>query len=487
MENKKETLLKGTVYLVTAQAIFLLSGYIINFGLAKMLSTTGFGVYSIVTTLFVNFNVILSTGVPLAISKYIAVSEHNKQHVLWAGLKLQTIIGISLGLLILILAYPIAIAFNDVSLFPYFILGSILFPFYSIYLTLYGSLNGMQRYNRQAFVQILYSLGKITLIFLLAIVLPESAFGAVLGFSLAPIVGVIAGIIFTGIKKSTVEDNLKKIFLFMVPVSIFNMIATVNTSLDLYEIKLLFPDEVANYYSGIYSAAMVIGKIPALIAITISTVVFPKYNELSKTEIKLSERKRITEIAMFIILLLCFPLISIVFHYNHVFIPLFYNEDYLMGSVPMVILMISMLIMGIFYFYSYIAISHEKAKYPLISVLITLITEIVIFPILIKKYQMIGAAIGSLIASTISLSLLLTIFLIRGLPLYFSGKKTFIAIALNSLLFILLFFVQKNNFIISILGITAFCIIYGLIVLLIILRSKYRARLIAIITFYKKN
>ena len=69
---KKQNVTHGTIYLMFAQAAFVASGYAIHIGLARLLGPSDYGIYAVVISLMTMVNLILTTGIPQAVSKYVA-------------------------------------------------------------------------------------------------------------------------------------------------------------------------------------------------------------------------------------------------------------------------------------------------------------------------------------------------------------------------------------------------------------------------------
>ncbi|MEA1999447.1 MAG: oligosaccharide flippase family protein [Euryarchaeota archaeon] len=63
----KQSVLRGTIYLMAAQAAFVASGYAIHIGLARLLGPSEYGIYAVVISLMTMVNLILTTGIPQAV------------------------------------------------------------------------------------------------------------------------------------------------------------------------------------------------------------------------------------------------------------------------------------------------------------------------------------------------------------------------------------------------------------------------------------
>jgi O-antigen/teichoic acid export membrane protein len=68
----KQSVMRGTIYLMAAQAAFVASGYAIHISLGRLLGHAEYGIYAVVISLMTMVNLILTTGIPQAVAKYVA-------------------------------------------------------------------------------------------------------------------------------------------------------------------------------------------------------------------------------------------------------------------------------------------------------------------------------------------------------------------------------------------------------------------------------
>ena len=78
---KKQNVTQGTIYLMLAQAAFVASGYAIHIGLARLLGPSEYGIYAVVIALMTMVNLILTTGIPQAMSKYVAHDDGGAEEI----------------------------------------------------------------------------------------------------------------------------------------------------------------------------------------------------------------------------------------------------------------------------------------------------------------------------------------------------------------------------------------------------------------------
>ena len=70
---------KGTLHLMIAQVVFLVGGYIIHFGLARIVSPAEYGRFGVTLALLQILQIFLVKGIPEAVTKFIAEGKDIKQ------------------------------------------------------------------------------------------------------------------------------------------------------------------------------------------------------------------------------------------------------------------------------------------------------------------------------------------------------------------------------------------------------------------------
>src|SRR5690242_11653227 len=123
-------LIKGTFSLTISSLFFVISGYLTSIWLGRYFGPSKYGIYGVIITLMTTINLTQTTGLPLAVSKYIAEDEKKSDQVLRSGLILQVASTFSIALVFLFLSKPIAVILHDASLVSYIQAISAVFPLY---------------------------------------------------------------------------------------------------------------------------------------------------------------------------------------------------------------------------------------------------------------------------------------------------------------------------------------------------------------------
>jgi PST family polysaccharide transporter len=140
----KQSLRRGTILLIAAQVSFVLSGYATHIGLGRLLGPEDYGLYAVVISLMTMVNLILSTGIPQAVSKYVAHGDGNELHVKRTAQKMQLIFSLILFIFYYFFADQLAMMLNDPGMAPYLRLSSFIVPAYALQALYVGYFNGLK-------------------------------------------------------------------------------------------------------------------------------------------------------------------------------------------------------------------------------------------------------------------------------------------------------------------------------------------------------
>ena len=106
---------KGTFYILLSNIVFVLSGYAIYFGLARMLGPGLYGNYGVVVSLVSTINTVLILSIQQSVSKFVSEDRQNALAVRNTALKVQGVIVVFLFLVYMSLSGLIAQVFNDLG------------------------------------------------------------------------------------------------------------------------------------------------------------------------------------------------------------------------------------------------------------------------------------------------------------------------------------------------------------------------------------
>lgn len=388
---------KGTMHLMLANLILMITGYLTYIGLGRLFTPAQLGVYGVVMAIIAILNELLVTGMQQAVSKFISERPQLGALIKLKGLKLQFFIGLIFSLALVLLSDCLALLLNDISLSFFIKLSAMILLFRAISSVFLGYLNGLKEFKAQAWLNIIFSFSKLILILGL-VWLGLAVFGAILGFIIASVLLVFFGLFFTqsGKKISRERFETKKLFYFSTPLLLFTLITSVLINLDLFFIKALSPAAISSTLAGYYSIAIYLGRIPELLVIALAAVLFPLISSttftqnLKKTQFYIHRSLRYT-------LLFLVPFTAIIASSAPQLI-LFFSSKYLEASTATAILCIGSTFYALFLMLSTVITGSGKPKISLALAVIMLVVSFVANIVLVPLYSLEGAALASSLA-----------------------------------------------------------------------------------------
>jgi len=391
------TLFKGTIYLSLGQLFFFLSSYITHIFLGRSLGPANYGAYSLVISIITIANLVVTTGIPRATSKFISENPKNIINITRTSFGLQAILSLLVSIIFILISPGISVMLRDRAISRYFYLSTLIIPFYAVYSLINNIFNGIRDYKKQALVQILFYLGKIFFIILLALIY-KSVASAIIGFSLSPIIAILIGIIvFPKTNKLNRKEKFSKskIINFATPIIIFSVLTHLLYSLDMIFLKYISKD---NMIIGFYSAASNLAKIISFLPVPISFVIFPaisRSNYINNNE----KTKNYMKKSYLYLILPIFLVLAIFLSFGEQIVTVLFTSEYLPSVGLFKILSIAM---GFYALYILSQIIISGINKPSINIFIAIFALIIyVFSnlLLIPNYQAAGAAYSTLITS----------------------------------------------------------------------------------------
>jgi O-antigen/teichoic acid export membrane protein len=409
---------KSTLRLFIAFAVFAIGGYVVYVGLGRFLLTPEqFGIYSVIIALIGTIEVLMVFSIKQAVSKYISETPSKADIIKIKALKFQLITGLFLFIAIYLLAPFIALLLNDSKLTFFIQLVSPLLLFRSTFSVMDGYLNGTKQFIKQSWLTILLTITKTILILGLAFI-GFGLIGALAGFTIAMLVASLIALAMAGIKKIDKEQakqfktiNLLK---FGLPIAVFYLLINLLGSFDLFAIKALTPINSSDLFSGYYSVAVSISRIPWLLINAILFIIFPlvssttSHNDIERTRFYIKNAIRYS-------LLFVTPIVVLISAMSPRLIDLIFSSIYSPASFAL-----SILAFGIGFFCLFLVLNTiiQGSNKPNIAVkiaLITLVIDIGLNFALVPSLSLVGGAI----ATTVSLFIGM---IIAGLYVFFRYK-----------------------------------------------------------------
>jgi len=392
--------IKGTIYLLVAYTILLLSGYIVHIGIGRFLGPSIYGIYSVAISIATVFNLFLTTGLPQSVTKYVSEDNLQAKAVLKTSLAISVLASTAFSAAIFFGADGIAKLLNDPSLAEYFRLTSFMILAYGPLTVIMAYFNGVKDYRTQASLLALYEILKPIFIFSL-VYIGLSVWGAVLGFAVAPIVPLLIGLGLAGsaIYRERGRFSAKKIVSFALPVIVLSAAINLILNLDLFFIKSILID---NSIAGFYSAASTIGKVPYMLMAAVTGAIFPaisaSMHEHGRVQNYISESLRYA-------LLFILPGTAMVAATSTAVVTLIYSDVYQPAGAPLAVLIVGICFFGIFALLTTIISAVGRPGIAMVMGIGILAVDFALNWLMVPVFGMVGAAGATTLSCTIGLGI----------------------------------------------------------------------------------
>src|SRR3989338_2132178 len=377
------TLARSALWVTISEIIFNLSGFVIHSILGRVLGPSDYGSYGIIITLTTMIIILIGNGIPTAMAKYISeIFETNPRMVLKIKRQatiLQTLIISAITIIFYFSADLISKILGDPTLAPLFRLSTLIIPVFAAASFYFSYYTGLHKFNTQATLKTLRSIFRIGFVVGLAIILGLK--GSIAGYIIAPfLVFIIAFAIdkinitrelkkrhserseesqkntailnITGSLADALDDKFfpwQKLVNYAWQVVVFFLAYELLISIDLYLVKGILKNDAT---TGIYNAALTVGRIPYYIFYAMTIFLLPMVSRASSVN-NVKNAKNIIGNALRIMLIFLAPMVILMSFYSKEILQLLYGEKYISGAVPMSVLVYGVGFLTIFYVLSF--------------------------------------------------------------------------------------------------------------------------------------
>lgn len=406
----RQSAVSGAVVSVGAQAIVLLLGFITHPLIAQLMGQAAYGIYGVVLSVQTIIGMLLTLGIPLAVSRFVARDEEHAQSVLWQALRLQALLALIIAILTATLSYPLARLLGDVTLTPYLAMIAVIVFTQAIYPVFAQYLSGLHRFSRQALLTSIYAIAK--LVGAIGLFFVFHIYGALLGFAVGGAVAGLLGFVWTRNAGGQQPKPLPlRTFLSFAGTFVLVLISLqVLISLDLLMVKALLKNNAA---AGDYSAASNLARISYLLLQGLVFILLPKMSALTKTDKSRAEAVRFIRQTLRYLIALIIPAIAIAAATSQALLTFFYGHKYLTATPALTVLMIGLGSLAFYLLLVTIASGAGRARASLFITLFLLVISAGLGYSLIPRYGLVGAAWQTTITGLIGLSIM-TIYIIRS-------------------------------------------------------------------------
>jgi O-antigen/teichoic acid export membrane protein len=212
-------------------------------------------------------------------------------------------------------------------------------------------------------------------------------------------------------------------------------------SIDLYMVKAIVHD---NELTGIYNAALTVGRIPYYIFYAMTIFLLPMVSKASSNN-NLKNAKAIIDNALRIMLILLAPMVILMSTYAQEILQLLYGKKYLAGAPAMAVLVYGVGFLTIFYVLSFALNGAGKTKVAMLVSTVGVILNSALNYFFIKKMGIIGSAYATSITSFI-IMLWLLYFVKKDFDANFQPKEVFRVAGTSLLIYFLAYLLPSGKY-----------------------------------------
>jgi len=416
---------RGTLFLMTAWAVMLVTGYVLTLVLARRFPMDDYGDYGLVMSVLLWLEIVVINGLPVAVQKFTASQPDRAGAILWTALRLQAVAAAALVIAGYLAAPALAGYFRDGRLAAYFRIAFLNIVFYGFFHLMAAYQNGLGRFRRQAFLLLTLAFARMG--FVVAFVLcMRSIAWALWGNIAGAVLGLIAGVVILdrGWKGGAIAAG--PLLRFAAPSVLYSLGVTLLLSIDLWSVNRMLGKSAG----AVYVASSMVARIPYFLVFGLSSAVLPAI----ASALAVHDRNKVQAVlrqAFRFLLMLTAPLAVLATVYRKDIMVLLFADRFGSGGAVLGILIWGMVMLS---FYILLTTIINAEGRPAVSFFITLAVVAVDVSLIAVFVPRLGAR-GAALATTCSLGLgvLISAWRVRGdLDVHWSWKP-FGRIALASL------------------------------------------------------
>ena len=402
---------RGALYLTMTKLWFMVSGYVIVFGLPRILGEgeagkSLYGKYGVVNGLSAIINALVVQGTTQAVSRFVGRDPSQGDGVRRAAYRLQAMLGGGLFAIMFTTAPWVAGSlYGDPALATPIRCAAFILLFYAFYSIYLGYLNGSSLFKKQALVDFSYSTLKVAGVLGGAYLLKESlggVGGAFAGFAAAALCVLLLGRFMAGPAKGPGETRVKTLFAFQTFTMAFTGVATAVTRGDLQVLKLALQGTPGvDVAAGEYTAAQQFSTIPYQMVFAITLVLFPLVSAHAGRDhdrIRLYIRQTTRYASMIAMAIVCLFVAC-----PERTLTILYRQEYATAAAPLRFLCFGYLFYSILFIICSIFTAAGKPAKSLGLVGSVLVLEVLLAWFFVKEYGQVGVAAATALSMFLGL------------------------------------------------------------------------------------
>lgn len=372
--------------MLLSQVLFLVSGYGVHVFLARLLGPQDFGVYGVIYSLLMVFELFVVAGIPNALQRFIG--ENPARASTLHGMLFRWQLGYSLVVFAgaVALAPLIAGLFSAPAHATLLQIAAIDIVFFAFYWYFNGVQIGLKNFGKQTIIASTYSISKFIFIVLL-VNLGFAVTGAFIGNILGSICGLALGVWFFRLQRQTSDVASAPVREFIVANVLYSVGLNLFFYIDLWFVEYHSAPEVV----GFYTAASLVARIPYFFAIALTGALMPSLAFAVGQGLR-PQIERIVQQSLRVMLAIAGFAVAITAGSAPELATLFFGEAYHASGAILQILMAGLSVFAIFAVLNTIAMTGTGMTACTKIVFALLPVDVVLNLMLVPKYGATGAA-----------------------------------------------------------------------------------------------
>jgi len=391
---KRESLTKGSMFMLGTTVWVTLVGYALNLFLARQFGPELFGFFGVVITIMMWLELALAEGIPIWSVRLMA--KDGPPALPRAYVTTQLAIGLVLMVMLIAAATPLATLFGEPDKAHLLMIVAVDIPLFGLYALVLGIMMGKQQYGRRTLAALSYVTGKLVVV-VGAVLLGYGITGAVIGNVASTVVGITVGIgliiSLWGIRgitsKRKIGDELGGAVRGSVVPAVAEFLRLFIVTFDLWVVKAVLPAASA----GLYRASQLIAIVPFVLASGLGGAFYASFSaayqrgDIEKCRHYVSQTTRllITAGALWV---------AVVPTHAEDLLAFMFSDQYEAGGLVLVILSVGLVVATPVDMVSGILLVAKRYRLLLGSAIALVIIEIVLVFWLVSLYEMTGVALG---------------------------------------------------------------------------------------------
>jgi len=464
----RTNIVTGTTYLVIAQVIFLVSGFVIHFVLGGYFGPETYGIYGVVLTLMTTVNLLLTGGFPQGASRYISMDTANVRSIIRQANKIQIIFAVLVFAAYFGLADVLSRLLKDEDIASFIRFSAIVVPAFALfYMYNNGYLNGLHRFGKQAKVLIVSSLAKVGFVFLF-VFLGMGVKGAIGGYFAAAVIGLIIAWRYLGkLDGQIARFDWRKLIRFGVPATLIALVLFLLMNIDLFAVKAIVRN---NADVGYYTAATTIARIPYFLSYALALTLLPAVSQavsMNNTELVQDHIRKSFRYMLMILI----PLTLLMSSTSGEIVSLVYSSSFAPAQSLLSVLIFGLGLLSIFLILINIIMGAGKQQLALGIALLLVPADIGLNLWLVPAHGLLGAAYATTITALTGVIVAVSYVLYRFKALIGVGHLLKICGA-SAVTFIVLFYITIPALFLVPVCIGLVILYLGILVLLKVINRK---------------